>query len=126
MSDEAYWRETCPGCKTINWMWAGSNDVEAYQCYECGHKWIDEVAKDWIDDIEDAFVCEGSEFINAQDAIKIKKALGTAINALHKIGSTTEDEVPPFREMPASRMSAIARETLTEIASHKLIQGKKE
>lgn len=64
LNDVIYWKESCPECTANNWFWCSSNDVEAYQCYKCGHKWIDDAAKDWIDDIEDAFLCEGQEKIS--------------------------------------------------------------
>ena len=60
---EIHWKEECPKCRKLNWMWVGSNDVEAYQCYACNHKWLVEGAEDWIDDIEDAFLCKGQEKI---------------------------------------------------------------
>ncbi len=59
--DAIYWKEECPKCHVINWMWCGSNDVEAFQCYKCRHKWLSEGSAEWIEDIEDAFLCEGRE-----------------------------------------------------------------
>lgn len=76
MSDkEIYWREFCPECNTVNWMWSGYNDVEAYKCYKCSYKWIDEDAKDWIDDVGDAFMCDGQENITSCNDISVPRKL---------------------------------------------------
>lgn len=48
----------------------------------------------------------------------IKKIINVAEAGLDIIGSETEDIMPPFRAMPASRMKEIARETLAEMKSH--------
>ncbi len=64
MASEIYWKEECPKCNTLNWVWAGEHDVDGFQCYKCKHKWLTEMAEEWVDDIEDAFLCEGQEKIN--------------------------------------------------------------
>lgn len=52
---------------------------------------------------------------SALDNLNTQKCLDIAVITLGKIASTTEDPVPPFRRMPASRMSEIATKTLGEI-----------
>lgn len=79
-----------------------------YEAWQELRKYNNQISGDVLDFIRDS----------ALNNLNTQKCLDIAVNNLGKIASTTEDAMPPFRGMPASRMSEIAKETLAEIISY--------
>lgn len=55
-----YFVETCPKCKSHNWMYNGDPndltypDIEGIECWNCHHKWIPDELEEIDDDEEDS------------------------------------------------------------------------
>jgi phage FluMu protein Com len=65
---EAWIKEYCPKCKTVNWIYIGSIDIDGVECRKCneifipGDLSIEEYMKEFMfDDVKDMYFELGKE-----------------------------------------------------------------